>query len=612
MSRRVAFELAAVIVLYAICAFAWLHPASALLFTDGRTMIGEASDSLTNPWQYQIVLEQARHAPWRLLYGALYTDRIGAPEGYAVFIPLSERLLVLALAPLLDAGRMPTAVVAAYMIGSAAAMHACGRLLGWPRLVAFALGLAWAICPHTRARAECHIALVGVYFAPATVMALRLAAGAPPALAWSRRRSLLVASALLLAAAASAHYYAMLLVAFSPLLIALFLLLRDAPLRSAPRDLGWTALAASPGLLLLLATQLAPVPREAAGRLAAAAPESASVEEQRQRSLRVFGAQPMDYLGGDVRFGDRDLLPFRPAITREIRRQTPVNSHERTNGVRWTLLGASAALAIALTSRRLRRRGTTTARRVGAWALVLGVIAFFTSFAVDDLHVFGVDVAPVRLVARVLPSFRVSNRVGVLVHFAAAIATGTLAAEIARALAARARGPQRDERRTALAISSAPGAALLVLVLLEYLPLHPVIVAPVPEARRDLDPPAGACGDGILVPYVTYDFQAEDYYAAMSELRESSCKVLHTAYLSSADKVLLARLGAATFDEEAVQRHVSFARCTRARWVMFRLDPPETFRRAVCEELGFTFVAHDMCRATTALEPPRSTYECAP
>jgi len=598
--RRVVLELCVVAALFVIAGFIWLHPASVELLRGNRAvMIGDDSDSVTNVWQYRLVIDAFRHDPWRFLFGAIYTDQVAAPEGMAVFIPWSERLIVLALSLLVSDELLPTAVVWSYIVASGVAMHACGRLLGWPRLVAFALALAWAVCPHTRARAEVHIALVGVYFAPLAVIGVRLLAGSPRKLGWSARTDLGVATLVFLFAAAAAHYYAILLVAFSPLfllLYALFLPRGAARTRAAGR----LVVASLPAILLLVGTRVVSVPAADARRMAPAAAPAAALKAQNDLSLRVWGARAIDYAAGDVRFGERDLLPWRRPITREIREQLSENRHERTNGIRWIVLGASASLAVVMTSGRLRRRLRPEDRRLAGFAFVLGALAFVTSFAPQGIRHYDTDLGPVALVARVVPMFRVPNRVGVLVHFAALLAAGVAFSTLATRLA-----------RTRAAL--APGAALLVVVVLEYLPLHPVLVAPVPPVRASLVPAAGECGGGILLPYATYDWEVQTYYGAMAELRGTSCKLIHAGYMTTEDGALLRSLSKRTFTDADLERSLAFARCTNASWALFGKGTPEGYKASFCDAMGWKSVSPDACRGdATAIGPPRTIRGCTP
>ena len=110
---------------------------------------------MTNPWQYRLVLDVFKSRPQDLLFGAVYSDQINAPEGAASFIPFVERILVIAFAPFMSTDLMPTAMVWALMVLSGLSFYAFGRVLGWPRVVSITLALAWAFCPFMRARAVC-------------------------------------------------------------------------------------------------------------------------------------------------------------------------------------------------------------------------------------------------------------------------------------------------------------------------------------------------------------------------------------------------------------------------------------------------------------------------
>lgn len=600
VGRRIVLELAAVTLLFVVAGYVWLHPASAELLAGNRSlMVGDDTDSVTNVWQYQIVLDTFRESPLHLFTGALFTDQMVFPGGHPVWIPFSERLVVLLLSPFLAVDLMPTAVVWTYLVLAGVSMHACGRLFGWSRVLAFAVGLAWAICPYTRARAEVHIALDGVYFAPMALAAVRVLAGAPKALGWSSRTETAAAALLFFGAVSTAHYYVMLLVGFTPALAILYAALR--PPAGAVRRL---AIALVPATLLLFTTAFAPLPASEAARVALVAPGPGDVRAVNARELKLYGAEPIDYLGGDVRFGDRDLNPLRARVTRRIREGARLNYHEHAHGIRWVVLAVYAALALVAVVRPWRRRwlGEPEQRRLAWFALGLGAAAFVLSLGPDSIRVGDRSFGPILLFAKIFPAFRIANRVGVLLHFAALIGAGV-------ALDAFARHAATPRARHAWS------AGFLALVVLEYLPLHPVLLAPVPLRRPTLAPASAPerCGAGITVPYVTHGFDAEDYYRAVAELRGTSCKLLHSGYATKEDDALRARLSSTTYDEAALERSVAFARCTNASFVLFRLEPPESFRRELCARLGWSFVTPDACRGEPASAgPPRLVRECIP
>jgi len=598
--RRIIVELLVIVALFALAGFIWLHPASReLLAGNTSVMIGDGTDSITNPWQYQLVLDTFRHNPFRILFGAIYTDSVSFPNGQAVFIPWSERLIVLALAPFLSINLMPTAVVWSYIVLSGLAMHICGRLFGFPCIVAFALALAFAVCPYTRARAMVHIALVGVYFAPLAAIGIRILAGSPQKLGWSSHTDLWVSALCLLFSVMAAHYYAIILIAFCPLFIILYAMLaphRVPKIRAVIR----LVLAGSPAFFFLLFTRIMPVSPADAARLASSEVSAADVRETANNFLRVYGARAEDYVGGDVRFGDRDILPWRSAVTRKIRASTGGDYHERTNGIRWTVLGADVVLAIIVSKRGLRRRLHLEERKLAIFACLLGATAFFTSLSPQAIRFQDIEVGPALLIARLIPAFRVPSRVGVLVAFAATLGAGVVFT--------RLWSHARSGRRRVFV-----GISLLTLIVVEYLPLHPVMLAPVSPAHPPLPPSGGECGAGITVPYVTWNANETDYYKAFTELRGSSCKIVHSPYQGAEEHALIQTLSKDTFGTEDLSRAVSFARCTRASWVMFRLNVPETFKKDFCTEMGWSFVISNACRGNPAsIGPVRPTRECVP
>lgn len=595
LRARVALEIAVVTALLVVAGYAWLHPASKeLLHGNAAVMIGDNTDSVTNVWQYQLVVDTFRNEPTGLLWGALFSDQGVFPAGQAIFIPYSERLIVLLLAPFMRVDLMPTAVVWCYLVLAGVSMHICGRLFGWSRIVCYALAVAWALTPYVRARAEVHIALTAVYFAPMAASAVRILAGVP-ALEWSRRKELFVAMLLFFGAACTAHYYLMLLIGFAPAFALLYAMLLPAG-TSRIAAIRRLALAVVPALFVVATTAFMPLPPAHAAAVARGAATVEDVRAINRRELANYGAEPIDFAGGDVRFGDRDLNPLRAEVTRTIRRDARFNFHERTNGIRWIVLAGLAALVVVLIVPRLSRKLDREQRMLGLFAILVGFVAFELSLGLSAKEFGAVERSPILLFTRLFPSFRIANRIAVLLHFAAMLGTGIVLDLLARRMRRRAlvEGP------------------FLALVFLEYLPLHPVVLAPVAIRRDALETGRAECGAGVTVPYLTQDFHAEDYYLALAELRGTSCKLVHATYSAKEDVVLRERLSAETWDEASLARLVEFAQCTRASWVLFRLNPPESFRRDFCSRMGWSFVGPDACRGEPAEPGPvRLARECA-
>lgn len=603
--KRLAIEGAIVTLLLVAIGFFYLRPASVeLLRGNASIMIGDGGDSVTNPWQYRLVVDLFKTRPQDLLFGAVYGGQMNAPEGAAHFIPFIERILTLAYAPFMRTDLMPTAMVWGLMVLSGLCFYVYGRVLGWPRAVAFALAIAWAFCPFTRARALVHIALVGTYWAPLVLTALHVLARPPEHL--STRGSTLAAAGSLLFAVFAGHYFVVVAAIMSPVFLLYYVLLvpRGASRLGAARRLG---VAVAPAALFVLWSLAMPVPSYGARALS----KVVATRSETGEYLKNYGARPLDYVLGDMKLGERDLVPLRSKLTREARVEVPDNRHERSNGIRWSVLAAGAALGVCLLVRRWRRRLSPTERLLGVFAFVLGGVAFLLALSPQGLRVYDVDLGPVQLVAKVFPRFRVPNRVGVLVHLAALLGAGVFLARVVRKYfeAPGAPGPSAFSVR-----SVALSAVLPLVVMLDYAPLHDVVMAPVVPQRADLETGTkpGACGAGLTVPYVTWAFHDDDYYKAYTALRGTSCNILHAAYLTREDEALRIALGKPVYTDDDRLRAERLARCAGASWVLFRLDASEDLKRAFCTEMGWTFVASDACRAPASapLPQPRSLREC--
>lgn len=594
--REVVAEGALVTLLLTAVGFFYLRPASTELLRGNATvMVGDRADSVTEPWQYRLVLDVFHWRPQDLLFGAVYSDQMNAPEGAAHFIPWIQRIFVLLFAPFMKPDLMPTAMVWGLMVLSGLCLYAYGRVLGWPPAVAFALAMAWAFCPFTRARGVVHIAFVGTYWVPLLFMAVHVLAR-PHRL--SIRGATVAAATMILCAVFAAHYYVVIAAIMAPAFLAYYFLLLP---RGASRlgAAGRLAAAVAPAALFVLWSLLMPVPSYGARALQ----NVVATRSETEQMLRVGGAHPTDYLAGDVKFGDRDLVPLRSKLTRATRAEIPDNRHERTNGIRWTVLASCIALAIALGVKRFRRRLSRDERILGGFAIALGFAAFLLALSPQGIRVYETDLGPVQLVAKVLPRFRVPNRTGIVVHFAALLGAGVLVTRLLRR--------RLEARGSTWALT---GVALAGLMVLDYPPLYDVDVAPVVARRTDLEAAAGggACGAGITVPYVTWGFHDEDYYETYSGLRGTSCKILHTSNLTREDLSLRLALGKAAYSDDDRRRAERLARCGGASWVLFRLDAPEELRRSFCAEMGWTFLSPDACRAPpTRVAPPlRSLREC--
>src|SRR5687768_7779506 len=69
-TRVALLEVAVACSLFVIAGYVWLHPASKeLLGGNAAVMVGDNTDSVTNVWQYQLVLDTLRKDPLHLFWG---------------------------------------------------------------------------------------------------------------------------------------------------------------------------------------------------------------------------------------------------------------------------------------------------------------------------------------------------------------------------------------------------------------------------------------------------------------------------------------------------------------------------------------------------------------
>lgn len=591
--KAAALEVTVVVLLLVLAGYVYLSPSSGeLLRGNARVMVGNGTDSLTLSWQYRLVLDLFRTRPQDLLFGGVYTDQINAPEGAGNLIPFVERIFVVAFAPCMSTDLMPTAIVWGLMVFSGLCFHVFGRVLGWPRAVSFAMALAWAFCPSTRARAVVHNAMVGTYWAPLILLALYLLAR--PVARVPARATLPLASLMLLFASFAAQYYVMIAAVAGPALLVYYAMLLP---RGASRlgALLRLAMAALPAAVFVVWSLVMVTPSYGTRALQ----KVVAIRSETGQMLGNYGAHPVDFVLGDLTFGDRDWLPLRAKLTRAVMAEVPDNRHERTNGIRWSVLAAYAALGVALASRRLRRRLSPEERTLGTLAFVLGAWAFLFSLSPQGLRMYDAELGPVQLVAKLFPRYRVPNRMGVMVHAAALLGAGVLLARVSKKMLA-----QRSVGALML------GVAFPVVALIDYAPLHPLPVAAIPPPLVELEVPGG-CGAGMTVPFTTWAFHDEDYYDVIARVRGTSCKVLHTAYLTREDEIMRAAVSIPTSKGDRVVAE-QVARCAGASWFLFRLGTSEEQKRAFCDEMGWPFVSAEACRAPVTMAPARtrSLREC--
>jgi hypothetical protein len=571
--------------------YIYLLPASLDIFQNNeRRMIGDDSDLVGLAWGYRILVRTLLHDPSRLIYGAVFSEATNAPTGNALWFPWIERILVPLFTPFTNDATLPTAMAWALMSLNGICVYIFGRVLRWPRFVALAMGICLAYNSYTRARANVHIALIGVFGIVLIFIALELVSSREWMSAARKKSSSIWAGVALFLVTFSAHYYLIMFIVLTPFLLIYFLLrVRSSDLPKLP-SLARLIVCSLPAVLFLGWNFLMPLPPKYLNHV----PAVPAVREENVQFLHAFGAHPMDYLGFDLKLGSKDWLPSRSAITEEIRADIGgSNAHERSNGIRWSLLAVLLVAIVAqLWPRQMNRSERRSAQLRGLF-LIFAAMCFFLSLSPQGLMSYQTEIGPSLLVFKYFPNFRVPSRFGIVAQFAIIVVVAEFWVSLLR-----------RSRVTKSLAKWVLNPLLPLIAVIDYAPMNPVMVVPFSYARKELPLPSGECGMGMGIAFSHWG------YWIFQQVRGTECNVMFPTGRAP-ERLLEATFGDnQNFDSPAVQtRFVAYARCTGMDWVVMsaHINPPA--REAICKSLGWNFVSNDSCRTpivNVRKQPPES------
>lgn len=570
-------------------AFATLWPASEAFIKPPKTpqMIGDGSDARGLLWAYEIVWDTLKTNPSRLLFGAVYSEMRDAPGGTSLWIPYIERILVVLLHPITNGNTLATAMALALMTLNGLSITWMGRSFKWPWYVTLAVSLAFACNPYTRGRAAVHMGLTGIFYMPLILGAIERLASLPPHSRWPEaRQTVLPCAAAFALAAMSAHYYLFVTIICVPMLV-LFLYVRTRRdnFGLTKRRLLWIVVASLPAILLVGFSFVMPIPPSLRGRVAAYPDADPAVALQ---YLHDVGAHAIDYLGGDIKFGLLDTIKARSKITAWIAAHMDYSHpQERANGIRWTYLAlAGFATTLAL----LFRKRVGEGRHSRNLILVLAAFAIYTflfSLSPRGINAYGEDWGPSLFANKIFPNLRVPSRFGPVVGLCVMMIGAEWIASLAR-----------SEEHWLVDLSRALGMFVVFAVVVEYLPLNGMMTAGLRPVRTNLMLSATTCGEGIFVPFQTYD------YWAYEETRGTRCALVYPS--SEREAAQLEQIaGAGAMNADA--RFIKTAKCMGVDWLVFR----GATSQVTCEALGFSERGPDWCKRTTIEPVKRTLTECS-
>ncbi len=557
---------------YIIISFFYLYPGGLpLLAGSSSVVMGDGTDSITAPYQFDLLRYSATHAPSELFYGAHPTKLMNAPEGMAGWHSWYDKITATLTSLILPIEQVSTSVVWISFVIDALCFYILGGLLGWKKPISFAAGLCWAICAYTRARAKVHVGFVATYFLPLIFIALFLL---------KRNRSckdLIMAMVAFFFSAMAAQYY-IIMAAFCAPFILYYYLCDSSDLQMIRQRLQRLVISLIPAILLLLWTLLMPVPSD----IKSAFPKTGETQTgEIHPFLNRFGARAIDYVSGDIAIGLKDINPLRESINMYVAENLEgSNPHERTNGIRWSIWIFAFCGIYSI----LNKRQEAVVSKNSLALLGFAIFAFVLSLQPDW---FGYNIGPAVWLHKLVSQIRVTSRAGIFVHFSLIM----IACSYINTLK--------------------PKKWLWVFPLLIFIELPPFLnpmpmynmspaYASLAQHKED-----GECGMGLYYPYVSGQWQLMEFYTFLNRMRGSRCAILNAAAINDRELKMInyfplhPELMKLIVNNNFItkQRLVDFAKCASLSWIVFDARVPVAWRSEVCSSLGWQMSEAEVCQS---------------
>jgi hypothetical protein len=589
MRRSSILVFLSVFILLCTLAYFYLYPGSLALF-EGRTdtFMSDGTDPTGLSYVYDLIIDLWRTYPARYFYGALFTN-VGDPEyGNILWMPLSERWLVLLHSNFFALEQLSTAYVYTLLVLNGLCMFALSLYMGWSQWIATGLAIAWAFNTFTMARAKVHMGMAGIYHLPLIFLGLMMVVRG------KSKSSLAWASLALLFAATTVHYFLIISLFLSPFFV-LFVLIQPE-FKSDWKRIGKRfTIAVVPVLLLLGMNYFFALPPETRMTSSESMTLDVIPDGRTHPYLRTYSARPIDYLGGNL-FGTdgSELNPLRTLINDHILGNLEdSNSHERTNGIRWSVLALGLCAFACLFMGKFKEQKVVSRNLL--YFFIFGLFAFWLSLS-PDVPFF--ETGPSYWLHRIMPKVRVLNRAGVYVHFALLMAVGFLLST-------------KFKWRKLL-------AAFPLLMVVDYTPMMAMPMAPIYPRYEALQREKGECGVGIQIPFINPYSTPLDSYLFSQRLRGSDCLPLNIS-LSKDRLVWLWSQFPATSEfvtkvsqsPEILNRLDKLVSCVPLSWIIFHPAIDPRIGAQVCQRLGWNYHSDQTCVAPATFarkyqRPPES------
>jgi hypothetical protein len=551
----------------------YIHPAQINFINfDERIFLSDGTDTLTSPYHFSYLKQLFLTEPMSLLHGAIPGKFLGIDETFALWIPMIERFITVIFGFVIPPEQISTAIVILSMTFNGFFMFLLSRLLRIPILGSWGLGLAWAINAYTRARAKVHVGLVGIYFLPLIFLSLLL-------LKKESRKYLILGSIGFLISSFSPFYYVITMSFISPFFLGFYFLNQpDLKLQSFKKLI----LALLPSLLWLIWSTLSPLPPKYTSSSSSPFHSSQNPSETKTNHpfLEIFGAKSIDYFSGDIGLGDQDMIPPREKMNQYITENHffGSNPHERSLGVRWLFWGIFIASFFVIF---FKRNFFSTQDRTYFWFFtIFGFFCFWSSLSPSSTSTY---LNFSLLIHKLVPQYRVPNRIGIGVMFSLLMISGIFLKNI-------------------LPIVKNKYIPQLVFVFLIFFELPPFLQnMPLATINSKASPLSelSSCGVGFSFPYYSETNSTLNYYRVLQQLRDTDCHLINAPKPSKLNDLLSTK-----FSWEVILQNKAsdiknqlklFSSCSKINWILFTFPLLQSDGMELCKALNWNWHESGVC-----------------
>lgn len=574
------------LILFSIGAIAYTWPAAVPIW-EQRTdqFMSDGSDPTTSPFQFEMLHRKYMQDPLFFFYGAFPNKQFNAPEGFVAWYSTVEKIAGAFFPWIVPSEQVSVLLAMVLMVLNGLCFYGMSRSLGWNKIISLGLAFAWSFSTFTRARAQVHPSLVGIFSIPLAILGLHV-------LIKDRSSKGVFKSALcFLGCATSPHYYLIFLGMFSPFFLGFYFCFSEVR-QLWGRSLARLALAALPAVLILGVAVLKPVPSEFQKNIANVFPATGKAYVWPHPFLTIFSAQTRDYFAGDFAVGTFEWNPLRNEINQSIRQDSSIgNFHEHAVALRWVLW---LALFIGIVFY-LKNRKTIPIKSPERNCLFLflfwGLFSFLSSLAPDWGFIWG----PSAWIHALIEQIRVPSRLGIFTQFTVLMCIGYLAE-------AWLSVTQLSPRKLKGLLWAFPILVILDLPpVINPLPISKIVPALVPLIAKK----EGPCGLGMRFPHASASQMILDFYYLIQSLRGTDCSILNPATENLRDVKMTSKFGYSNLymldkiianDDQLKKEIIQFATCNKLDWIIFDPRVPSVFSEDLCKNWGGDWMGQNLCR----------------